>query len=62
MRDLSKRQIKTIKLIGRWADGHCTHCKAEVTKKQLCDLGVAYIRGDSIILTSKGRDIYKLID
>ena len=57
MKDLTRRQIKTIKMIGRWADGHCTHSKARVTGAQLVDLGLAKYDGDAIILTELGKEI-----
>ena len=52
---LTKRQVKTIQMIGRWADGHCTHSKAKVTIEQLVKLGLAERKGDSIILTNAGK-------
>ena len=53
---LTKRQIKTIQMIGRWADGHCTHSKAKVTNAQLVELGLAKYKGDAIILTARGKE------
>ncbi len=57
MEELTKRQIKTIKMIGRWVDGHCTHSKAKVTNRQLVDLGLARYEDDAIILTDAGKEI-----
>jgi hypothetical protein len=57
MNELTKRQIKTIKMIGRWADGCCTHSKAKVTNGQLVKLGLAEYKGDAIVLTAKGKEI-----
>lgn len=56
---LTIRQLKTIKFIGRWADGHCTNSKAIKTHSQLEDLGLLRFRGDCVILTKEGREIYK---
>jgi len=55
---LSIRQLKTIKFIGRWADGHCTNSKAVKTHVQLESLGLLRFRGDCVILTKEGREIY----
>ena len=56
---LTKRQLKSIKLIGRWADGHCTTSKAKVTNNELYHLGLLTFKGDAVVLTEKGREIYK---
>lgn len=53
---LTKRQVKTIQMIGRWADGHCTHSKAKVTGDQLVELGLAKYKDDAIILTALGKE------
>ena len=53
---LTKRQLTTIKMIGRWADGHCTHSKAKVTGAQLVGLGLARYEDDAIILTARGKE------
>ena len=58
---LTKRQLKTIKMIGRWVDGSCTHSKAKVTGEQLVKLGLAERKGDAIILTNAGKE-FKLIN
>tara|TARA_R110000772_G_scaffold209058_1_gene319599 strand:- start:2555 stop:2749 length:195 start_codon:yes stop_codon:yes gene_type:complete len=55
--NLTKRQLKTIKIIGRWADGSCTHSKAKVTGAQLVKLGLAEYWNDAIILTARGKFI-----
>ena len=57
MKELTKRQLKTIKMIGRWADGHCTHSKAKVTNNQLVGLGLAAYSGDAIVLTASGKRV-----
>ena len=62
MEGLNKRQLKTIKMIGRWADGHCTKSKAEKTNEQLEKLGLLEFRGDAVVLTKKGREIYNGLD
>ena len=59
MGELTKRQLKTIKMIGRWVDGSCTHSKAKVTGAQLVNLGLAEYRGDAIVLTVSGKSIYQ---
>jgi len=59
MSELTKRQLKTIKMIGRWADGSCTHSKAKVTCAQLVKLGLAKYLNDAIILTDQGKTIYQ---
>ena len=55
--NLTRRQLKTIKMIGRWADGHCTHSKAKVTNRQLVGLGLAEYKEDAIVLTARGKFI-----
>jgi hypothetical protein len=57
--NLTKLQKKTIKAIGRWVDGHCTHSKALVTNKQLSEMGVVEFKDDAVVLTKIGRVIYK---
>jgi hypothetical protein len=52
---LTKRQVKVIQMVGRWADGHCTHSKAKVTGAQLVELGLAKYKDDAIILTDAGK-------
>jgi len=59
MSELTKRQIKTIKMIGRWADGSCTHSKAKVTGAQLVKLGLAEYKNDAIVLTASGKITYQ---
>ena len=59
MNNLTKRQIKTIVNIGRWADGCCTHSKAKVTINQLISLNLVSIQGDAVILTAQGKGIYR---
>ena len=59
---LTIRQLKTIKIIGRWADGHCTNSKAVKTHAQLESLGFLRFRGDCVILTKKGREIYNNVE
>ena len=53
---LTKRQLKTIKMIGRWVDGSCDHSKAKVTGSQLLELGLAKYKDDAIILTDAGKE------
>ena len=60
--NLTKLQNKTIKAIGRWVDGHCTHSKALVTNKQLESLGIVEFKDDAVVLTKIGRGIYKELD
>lgn len=57
MLELTKRQEKTIKNIGRWADGCCTNSKAHKTNSQLRDLGLLTITSDAVILTKQGREV-----
>ncbi len=59
MSELTKRQLKTIKMIGRWADGSCDHSKAKVTGAQLVGLGLAEYKDDVIVLTDKGKAVNK---
>lgn len=56
--ELTKRQKKTISIIGRWANGSCTHSKAAVTNRQLADMGILDFTCDAVILTALGRNIY----
>lgn len=56
MMKLTKRQLKTINMIGRWVDGSCDHSKAKVTGAQLVVLGLAKYEGDAIILTDSGKE------
>ncbi len=60
--NLTKLQKKTIKAIGRWVDGSCTHSKAKVTNKQLESLGIVEFKDDAVVLTEIGRGIYKELD
>ncbi len=53
---LTKRQLSTIRMIGRWADGHCSRSKAKVTCAQLVELGLAKYKDDAIILTELGKE------
>ena len=46
-------------MIGRWADGHCTHSKSKVTGAQLVVLGLAKYDDDAIVLTAAGKGAYK---
>ena len=58
MEDLSKRELKVIKSIGRWRDGHCEKSKAYRTHKKLVDKGLLIVNGRVTTLTKDGRDIY----
>jgi hypothetical protein len=55
---LTKRQERTVSIIGRWADGHCTHSKAKVTNKQLADMGILVFVDEAVVLTELGRKVY----
>lgn len=59
---LTKRQKKTIKAIGRWVDGSCTHSKAKKTNEQLKFMGVVVFIDDAVVLTELGRSVYNELD
>lgn len=61
MEGLSKRELKVIKSIGRWRDGHCEKSKAYRTHKKLVDKGLLVVTGKVTTLTKPGREIYNTL-
>ncbi|WP_428613383.1 hypothetical protein [Pseudoalteromonas sp.] len=59
--ELSKIELKTIKSIGRWRDGHCEKSKAYSTHKKLVDKGLLTVSGKITTLTKAGREVYKTL-
>ena len=54
--ELNKRQVKTLKSIGRWSRGSYTHCKAVVTSKQLESMGLVEFVDSATCLTTLGKE------
>jgi hypothetical protein len=59
--DLTKRQAKTIKSIGRYAGGYSSSSNATVTHKQLQFLGLLKIESLGVQLTPEGIEISKAL-
>ena len=62
MTGLTKRQKTTIKSIGRWVDGCCTHSKAKKTNQQLKEKGIVNFTDGAVVLTELGRSMYNELD